>query len=103
MKSPWRTGVIFTAVQFLTLLIGFGFQIVIRRQLREAGEFGSVQTAIAFVGFLGLPLAIATQAVTHYIARFHFSGDDARLHGLLAGCRKWQSDTREKQARCRRT
>ena len=43
----------------------------------------------AFVRFLGLPLAIATQAVTHYIARFHFSGDDARLQGLLAGCRKF--------------
>jgi len=27
--------------------------------------------------------------VTHYIARFHFSGDDARLHGLLTGCRKF--------------
>jgi len=90
MKNIWRTGIIFTAAQFLTLAIGFGFQIIVRSELRDkTGEFGFVQTAIAFVGFLGLPLAIATQAVTHYIARFHFSSDSERLHGLLAGCRKF--------------
>ncbi len=88
--SLLQSGIIFTAAQFLTLLIGFGFQIMVRRQLQgKAGEFGFVQTAIAFIGFLGLPLGIATQAVTHYIARFHFSSDSERLHGLLAGCRKF--------------
>ena len=55
----------------------------------RSGEYGLVLATLAFVGFLGLPLTIAVQAVTHYIARFHFSGDDARLHGLLAGCRKF--------------
>ena len=85
-----QSGIIFAAAQFLTLLIGFGFQIAVRRQFQDKpGEFGFVQTAIAFVGFLGLPMGIAVQAVTHYIARFHFSGDDVRLHGLLAGCRKF--------------
>lgn len=90
MKSFWRSGVIYTAVNFLTLLIGFGFQIVVGRQLRgHPGEFGFVQAAIAFIGFLALPLTIATQSVTHYIARFHFGSDDERLHGLLTGCRKF--------------
>lgn len=90
MKNVWRSGVIFTAANFLTLIIGFGFQIVVRRQLQaQPGEFGYVQTAIAFIGFLGLPLGIATQAVTHYIARFHFSSENERLNGLLAGCRKF--------------
>jgi hypothetical protein len=90
MKNIWRSGIIFTAANFLTLLVGFGFQIIVRRLLHnQPGEFGYVQATIAFVGFLGLPLAMATQAVTHYIARFHFSGEDARLHGLLAGCRKF--------------
>ena len=56
---------------------------------RFSGEYGLVLATITFIGFLGLPLAIASQAVTHYIARFHFSGDDARLHGLLEGCRKF--------------
>ncbi|HEX9048212.1 MAG TPA: hypothetical protein VF988_14395 [Verrucomicrobiae bacterium] len=97
MKSHTRaanwlqSGIIFTAAQFLTLVIGFGFQIMIRRQLLHGspGEFGFVQTAIAFVGLLSLPLGMATQAVTHYVARFHFSSDSERLHGLLTGCRKF--------------
>ncbi|MGA2244754.1 MAG: hypothetical protein ABSH48_07145 [Verrucomicrobiota bacterium] len=90
MKNIWRSGIIFTAANFLTLLIGFGFQVAIRRQLQgQTGEFGFVQAAIAFIGFLGLPLAVATQAVTHYIARFHFGNENSRLHGLLEGCRKF--------------
>jgi hypothetical protein len=85
-----RSGVIFSAANFLTLLVGYGFQTIVSRQLGgTSGEYGLVLTTITFIGFLGLPLAIATQAVTHYVARFHFSGDDARLHDLLAGCRKF--------------
>ena len=96
MKSDSRagnllsSGIIFSAASFLALLIHYGFQAIVSRQLGGAsGEYGLVLATITFIGFLGLPLAIATQAVTHYIARFHFSGDDARLHGLLAGCRKF--------------
>jgi hypothetical protein len=85
-----QSGVIYSAANFLTLAIGYGFQAIVSRQLGGAsGDYGLVLTTIAFIGFLGLPLAITTQAVTHYVARFHFSGDDARLHGLLAGCRKF--------------
>ena len=85
-----QSGIIFSAASFLTLLIGYGFQTIVSRQLGgTTGDYGLVLTTITFIGFLGLPLAIATQAVTHYIARFHFSGDDARLQGLLAGCRKF--------------
>jgi hypothetical protein len=85
-----QSGVIFSAANFLTLAIGYGFQAIVSRQLGGAsGDYGLVLTTIAFIGFLGLPLAITTQAVTHYIARFHFSGDDARLQGLLAGCRRF--------------
>jgi O-antigen/teichoic acid export membrane protein len=58
------------------------------RQL-DRGEFGLVNSTLSFIGLLGLPLLIATTAVTHYIARFNFSGDDARLQGLLAGCRRF--------------
>jgi hypothetical protein len=85
-----QSGIIFTAISFLTLLIHWFFQIIVSPQLGGAsGEYGLMLATITFIGFLGLPVAIATQAVTHYIARFHFSGDDARLHGLLAGCRKF--------------
>jgi hypothetical protein len=85
-----QSGMIFSIASFLALLIHYGFQAIVSRELGGAsGEYGLVLATITFIGFLGLPLAIATQAVTHYIARFHFSGDDARLHGLLAGCRKF--------------
>jgi len=85
-----QSGIIFTAISFLTLLIHWVFQFIVSPQLGgTSGEYGLVLATITFIGFLGLPLAIATQAITHYIARFHFSGDDARLHGLLAGCSKF--------------
>jgi hypothetical protein len=85
-----QSGIIFSVIGLLTTFVHYVFQIIVSRQLGgETGEYGLALTTLAFVGFLGLPLAIATQAVTHYIARFHFSGDDVRLHGLLAGCRKF--------------
>ena len=85
-----QSGIVFTVINFLTMLVHWIFQFIISPALGgTVGEYGLVLATIAFIGFLGLPLTIATQAVTHYIARFHFSGDDARLHGLLAGCRKF--------------
>lgn len=96
MKSDSRTGkllqsgIIFMVISFLTNSIYYLFQVIISRQLgKTPGEFGLMNNTITFIGFLSLPLTIATQAVTHYIARFHFGGDDARLNGLLAGCRKF--------------
>jgi len=98
MKSPARavkllqSGVIFTVISFLTTLIHYVFQVIISRKFDSPaaqGEFGLMNNTVTFIAFLGLPLAIAQQAVTHYVARFHFSGEDARLHGLLAGCRKF--------------
>lgn len=90
MKNIWRTGIIFSAISFLTNVIYYLFQMIISRQFpKDSGEYGLMNNTLTFATYLGLPLAIATQAVTHYIARFHFSGDDSRLHGLLAGCRKF--------------
>lgn len=83
-----QSGIIFSLASFVTGLGNYAFQAVIGRQL-DRGEFGLVNSTISFIGLLGLPLLIATTAVTHYIARFNFSGDDARLQGLLAGCRKF--------------
>ena len=90
MNKPWQSGLIFTAISFLTLGVHWLFQFIVSPQLGGAnGEYGLALAVLAFVTFLGMPLQIASQAVTHYIARFHFSGDDERLHGLLAGCRKF--------------
>jgi hypothetical protein len=88
--SLLQSGIIFTVISFVTSLVYYLFQIIISRQLDKApGEFGLMNNTVTFIGFLSLPLTIATQTVTHYIARFHFNGDDARLSGLLAGCRKF--------------
>jgi hypothetical protein len=88
--SLLQSGLIFTMASFLAGLGNYAFQGIIGRQLGQtSGEYGLVLTTLSFTQLLGLPLAIATTAVTHYIARFNFSGDDARLHGLLAGCRRF--------------
>ena len=83
-----QSGLILSAVSFLTGLGNYAFQAIIGRRL-EHGEYSLANNALGLVGFLGLPLAVASTAVTHYIARFDFAGDDARLQGLLAGCRKF--------------
>jgi hypothetical protein len=84
-----QSGIIFSAVSFLANLGNFAFQAIIGWQLGQSGEFSLANNALIFAGFLALPVSIASTAVTHYIARFHFSGDDARLVGLLAGCRRF--------------
>ena len=84
-----QSGIIFSAISFLTGLGNFAFQAIIGRQLAHNGEYSLANNALGFAGFLGLPMAIAATAITHYIARFDFTGDDARLLGLLAGCRKF--------------
>ena len=89
MKKLWRSSLIFTAANFIVGLGNLAFQAIIGHNHLTDAEYGLVNTTNTFVGFLGLPLAIATTAVTHYIARFNFSGDDARLQGLLAGCQKF--------------
>jgi O-antigen/teichoic acid export membrane protein len=52
------------------------------------GEFGYGNTALDFVGFLGLPLQMLNMSVVHYIAHFRSKNDVARLQGLLAGCQR---------------
>ena len=84
-----QSGIILSAASFLVGLGNFAFQAIIGRQLKESGEYGLVNTTLGYVGLLSLPLLIATTAITHYIARYDFHGDDARLQGLLAGCRKF--------------
>lgn len=84
-----QSGVIFSAVAFITGIGNYVFQAIFSRNLGSTGEYGLANTALSFGAFLGLPVAIATFAVTHYIARYNFAGDTTRLHGLLAGCRRF--------------
>ncbi len=85
----WQSGIIFSAASFLTGIGNLAFQAIIGRQLEKSGEYGLVNTTLGYVGLLGLPLLIATTAIAHYIARYDFHGDHARLQGLIAGCRRF--------------
>ena len=87
MKSDSRagnllqSGIIFSAISFVT---GLG------RHLGGPGQYGNANSALGgLMTLLGLLPAVATFAVTHYIAHFNASGDSARLQGLLLGCRKF--------------
>ena len=84
-----QSGIIFSVISFITALVNFAFQGLIGRRFADhQGEFGLANNASNFINFLAVPLLIATTAVTHYIAHFRASGDQARLRGLLLGCRK---------------
>jgi hypothetical protein len=90
MNKLWRSGLIFSAISFLTGLGNLAFQGVLGRHLKGVGEYGNTNSALnGFMPLLGLLPAVATFAVTHYIAHFNAGGDSARLQGLLAGCRKF--------------
>ena len=95
MKGDFRagkllqSGIIFSAINFLTGLGNLGFQMVLGHHLKQQGQYGNANSAInGFMPLLGLLPSVAVMAVTHYIAHFNAIGDAARLQGLLAGCRK---------------
>jgi hypothetical protein len=89
-SSLLQSGIIFSAISFVTSLGHFAFQGVLGRHLSGQGSYGSANTAIgAFMPLLGLLPGVATFAVTHYIAHYHTLGDHGRLQGLLLGCRKF--------------
>jgi O-antigen/teichoic acid export membrane protein len=83
-----RSGILLSIAGFLTGLGNYGFQMIMGRQLSKV-EFGYMNTTLGFVMFLGLPLLIASNAVTHYIAHFRALGNEAGLSGLLLGCRRF--------------
>lgn len=89
-KKLIQSGLIFSAINFLTGLGNLGFQIVMGHLLKSPGQYSHTNSAInAFMPLLGLPPHVAIMAVTHYVAHYHAIGDIPRLQGLLAGCRKF--------------
>jgi O-antigen/teichoic acid export membrane protein len=87
-RSLLQSGIIFSAANIFVAAGNFAFQILMGHRL-DNYQFGLVNATLSFVLLLNLPMNAATYAVAHYIARFHYSGDDARLLGLFAGCRKF--------------
>lgn len=88
--SLLQSGLIFSAISFLTGLGNMAFQSVMGHHLKGEGQYGNANSTLnGFMPLLGLLPAVATFTVTHYIAHFNACGDHARLQGLLAGCRKF--------------
>jgi hypothetical protein len=89
-KKLIQSGIIFSAINFLTGLGNLGFQVVMGHLLKNPGQYSHANSAInAFMPLLGLPPQLAIMAVTHYVAHYNAIGDIPRLQGLLAGCRKF--------------
>jgi len=85
-----QSGIIFSAIMFVTGLGNLAFQGVMGRHLNEPGQYGNANSALnGFMPLLQLLSPVATFAVTHYIAHYDASGDHARLQGLLIGCRRF--------------
>src|ERR1017187_4196937 len=90
MNKLLKSGIIFTAISFVTGLGNLAFQGVMGRPLKDPGQYGDANSALGgLMTLLGLLPAVATFAVTHYIAHFNAGGDNARLQGLLLGCRRF--------------
>jgi hypothetical protein len=88
--SLLRSGIIFSAISFVTGLGNMAFQGVMARHLREQGQYGNANSALnALMPLLSLAPTIAMFAVAHYVAHFNAHGDSGRLQGLLVGCRKF--------------
>ena len=94
-KSPrisalLQSGMVFAAISFATSLGNLWFQRVLGVGLTKQGDYGNANSAIgSLIPLLGLLPAAASIAVTHYVAHFKQSGDQAHLQGLLLGCRKF--------------
>jgi hypothetical protein len=85
-----QSGLIFSAINFVTGLGNMAFQSVMARHLHGNGDYGSANSALnALMPLLGLLPAVAMLAVAHYLAHFKARGDQARLQGLLIGCQKF--------------
>src|ERR1035441_6094980 len=78
MTKLWHSGVILSAAGLLAGLGNYGFQAIMGHCLDKA-EFGYVNSTLGFIGLLGLPLVIVSTSITHYIAHFRATGDEARL------------------------
>ena len=83
-----RSGIIFTALSFISGVGNLVFLKINGTALGD-GEFGAFGQTTAFVGLLGLPLLMASTAIVHHIAHFRGANNEARLQGLLVGCRSF--------------
>lgn len=76
-----------TAINFVASLGHFAYQLYMGRVLSLA-EFGSFNTTLSLVNLLAVPLAAASQAITHDLAWHHANDNKRELHQLQVACQK---------------
>jgi hypothetical protein len=76
-----------TAVNFIACLGHFAYQLIMAKQL-DAAEFTAFNTTLALVTLLGVPLAAASQAITHDLAWHHANDNQLELQSLQIACQK---------------
>lgn len=82
-----RSGILYSIASFAVGLGNLAYQRIIGTRLLKA-DFGDVNFVLPFMSLLALPLLALSTAISHYVAHFQASGDEARLGGLLSGCRR---------------
>jgi len=90
--SLWRSGIFWAVLAFAGSLGNFAFTALIAHHFNQA-EYGLSDSVMKFTTFLALPQGMVTTAVIHYISHFRTHNDEARLQGLLIGCRKFLRNT----------
>jgi len=71
------------AMWTLIALLNFIAQIVFRRELKP-GEFGTLNTSLAIIGLMTVPVLALNQACTTYLARHAAAGQSERIDLLRA-------------------
>ena len=88
--SPGRwiqDGAILTFASFLAAVGSYLFQALMRRHLPWS-EFGYLNTTLSLITFAGIPLAAASQTVTHHLALIGAGGDKEKMAQFQAASLK---------------
>ena len=79
--------VILIAANFLAAAGNYAFQALMRRHLPWS-EFGYLNSTLSLTLLAGVPLAAASQTLTHHLARINASGDHEKMIQLQAASLK---------------
>lgn len=82
-----QAGFWLTAVNFVASIGHFAYQLYMGRVL-SLSEFGSFNTTLSLVNLLAVPLAAASQAITHDLAWHHANDNQRELRQLQFACQK---------------
>ncbi len=83
-----ESGMILTAVSFLSSIVHFVFQGVMARML-PTEEFGYMSSTLGVILLASVPLTAASQTIAHYLARLKAEGNEEKLRRFRIGSQRW--------------